>query len=768
MRRYLGIFLFHMTLSSSLTAHQTIAEKKESFHKSESGIDARSEEELKTINEMLIEKRFYLKTLYEKAQDYYFSDSDPQRTKKFLQEIQKTKKEISEIEEMWRDRNALSSSSESYSLWHQPESTLSQLVMDYGTNDFLYLIPPEIGNMRISINSNLPIPKEAWSHCLELILAQNGVGTRELSPYVKELYLYRSDLSHISHITANPEDLNYIPDDERICFVVSPSTPDPTVALHFLQKFSNPSSTVVELIRNEIYLISRTETIKELLKIYDFFKTGKRNSEYQLVTLTKVEAQTMINILDAAFYSHEKREGESMRVLSLEASSHSLFLYGSKDEVSKAIALIKDVESQIEDPREKTLFWYTAKHSDAEELASLLAKVYDLLVGEDFSFSENESEKIEKIIKEEKGAAQTMVVQSPLVAPKKIEERTSHKTADGQNNFIVDPKTGSIIMVIEEGALSKIKELLKKLDVPKKMVQIEVLLFEKKVSNQNKFGLNLLRIGSSASGKDKAGASFGEKAFGIMEFLISHGKVGNVIPAFDLAYKFLLGQDDVQINASPSVLAVNQTPATIAIVEEISINTSSESDDKKIKTQYSRAQYGITLQITPTINVGEEADDEGFITLDTDITFDTTSRQSNDRPDVTRRHIKNHVRIADGQTVILGGLRRKINDDHKDSIPFLGEIPGLGKLFSMTDLSDSSTEMFLFITPKIIYDPVEDLEKIKKEELLKRAGDLPEFILALQEAKKHEKKRLCEGGLVALFGKSSSEGLSPKQEYDGK
>ncbi len=53
-------------------------------------------------------------------------------------------------------------------------------------------------------------------------------------------------------------------------------------------------------------------------------------------------------------------------------------------------------------------------------------------------------------------------------------------------------------MVVEQDALPKIKELLKKLDVPKKMVQIEVLLFEKKVSNQNKIGLNLFKLGSAA------------------------------------------------------------------------------------------------------------------------------------------------------------------------------------------------------------------------------------------------------------------------------
>lgn len=763
MKKILFAFLFITTPIFS----QTIQEKKESFHKSVSGIDAKTEEELIEVNELLNEKRFYLKSLFNKVSELYFADAEEELYKRLLAEIQTVKSEIVDIEEMWRDRNGLSKPLENYSLWDQPDTSLAQLIMDYSKGDFLYLIPPEVGAMRISISSNLPVPREAWNECLNLILAQNGVGIKDLSPYVRELYFFRNDLAHIKHITADFEDLAVFDGKERICFVLTPESSDPGRAFHFLQKFSNPVTTVIELVRNDIYIISTNDSIQELLKLYEFFTSGKRNEEYQLVTLTKVEAITMLNILESAFYGADRKGRDDLRIIAIQ-DSHSLFLFGTKEEVSKATSLIRDVESQIEDPREKTLFWYTAKHSDAEELATLLAKVYDLLVGGCGSFA-NEGERIDAIVAQERENPENLVVTTPIHNPVHSPElRVSHKTADGQNNFIVDQKTGSIIMVVEQDALVKIKELLKKLDVPKKMVQIEVLLFEKKVTNQNQFGLNLLRIGSSASNTNKEGATWNGSASGIFEFLISHAKGASGIPAFDLAYKFLLGQEDVQINASPSVLTVNQTPATIAIVEEISINTGSESVDKKTKNLYSRAQYGITLQITPTINLGDEEDDVGFITLDTDITFDTTTKKNNDRPDVTRRHIKNHVRIADGQTVILGGLRRKTTDDNKESIPFLGEIPGLGKLFSVTDLNDSSTEMFLFITPKIIYDPQEDLERIKKEELCKRPGDIPEFLSELATARSREKKRLCEGALTALFGRAESTSKSTKKDYDGR
>lgn len=431
--------------------------------------------------------------------------------------------------------------------------------------------------------------------------------------------------------------------------------------------------------------------------------------------------------------------------------------------MKKASKLIREIEAQVEDPQAKTVYWYTVKHSEAEDLASVIARVYDLLISENASFSQGN---VMKAAAEAKKNTSNLIVTPPTVSPG---SRTSHKTADGRNNFIVDPKTGSIIMVVEQDALPKIKELLKKLDVPKKMVQIEVLLFEKKISNQNKSGLNLLRLGHSASNTRSEGMTWNDLGRGIMEFLISRSK-GSGIPAYDLAYHFLLGQEDVQINASPSVTTVNQTPATIAIVEEISLNTGTSLDSKK--DSFTRAQYGITMQITPTINAGDESDTETqFITLDTDITFDTTKNGSGDRPDVTRRHIQNHVRIPDGQTVILGGLRRKNCQDTKDSIPFLGEIPGLGKLFSTTDLIDSNTEMFVFITPKIINDPVADAERNKREMLKKRPGDISEYIYELTEAKNRERKKLFEGGITSLFGRQGTFSTPIReagQEYDGR
>jgi general secretion pathway protein D len=160
------------------------------------------------------------------------------------------------------------------------------------------------------------------------------------------------------------------------------------------------------------------------------------------------------------------------------------------------------------------------------------------------------------------------------------------------------------------------------------------------------------------------------------------------------------------------------------------------------------------MVITPTIHDPEHPDDEKhFVTLETNITFDTIKKNTQeDRPAVSRRHIENQVRVIDGETVILGGLREKTAEDTSSKLPFLGELPGIGKFFGDSRMADEKTEMFIFITPKIVFDVKGEHEKLRTDALMKRPGDVPEFLERIQKAKKHAKQRLFDNSLKLLFG----------------
>src|SRR6185369_10701111 len=74
------------------------------------------------------------------------------------------------------------------------------------------------------------------------------------------------------------------------------------------------------------------------------------------------------------------------------------------------------------------------------------------------------------------------------------------------------------------------------------------------------------------------------------------------------------------------------------------------------------------------------------------------------------------------QTVIIGGLMQKLKTTTDSKIPFLGDIPGLGLLFKHKVTSTVRTELIIFLTPRIVYEPAQ-LAAVSSHE--RNAAQLP-------------------------------------------
>ncbi len=760
---------------------QSISEKKNQLMPIESPSVQDFDYAMAMVDKDLKSLKDELRSLFRQVSDLNEQGALESQYSELLQEIQQKRAELRNKETALREDMSAWIDDESYALMHAPGATVEELVIDYGAQDFLYLIPQGLAEKKFSICSALPIPKSSWNEMLELILAQNGIGIKQLNPYMKSLYLNKEE-SHASleYICNRVEDLDLIPPYQRACFILSLEGSDRQRGYFFLNKFMDPHTTFLQAIGNEIVIVSSVEHIKDLLKLYDFVQSNPKAKEYKIVPLKKIEPKEMQEILEAFFFERsEKIEDKTqpepytpLVILPLGCSLNSLFLLGSGGDLDRAEEIVLDIENHIANPKEMTVNRYMCRYSEAEDLARILDQVYRVLL--DISRGQTNNKPTDTQTSNKACETRNLYKIPPIcdvpalvVNPKPVEppKNPSYNTSyEASGNFIVDPKTGMIIMVVEQHTLGKLKDLIKKLDIPKQMIHLEVLLFEKKVTDQSQFGLNILQLGDAAKNKHLLGLKWSVDPFetatkGILDFFFSRKKTASGIPAYDFAYSFLISQEDVQIHSSPTVTTVNQTPAVIELVEEQSLDMGTVEDPKTstISKTFVRAQYGIFIQITPTINIGSEDNQfQSYVTLETDITFDTTSSvKQKDRPDVSRRHIQNQVCIPDGQTVILGGLRRKTTEDGYDKIPFLGDIPGLGKLFSFSSQVDKTTEMFVFITPKIISDPITEYEKIRKEELNKRPGDIPEFLKSLSEAFELQQFKQMNHGLQSLFANRS-------------
>ncbi len=760
------IFTFSILLLPCLVLGATIADKKQSASRRGSANDASAQE----TNDRLVSLRSELQRKYQKAASLNSQGTEEGSYRELLSEINRIRQQIFHVEEKWREAaiSEAKQDEDGYALFDQEETTIASLSMEFGSPDFVYIVPPEIAGMKINMHSNIPVPRESWSSVLETILMHNGVGVKKLNSYAKQLYILKQDLGSVRVIASRPSDLLLYGESERIFYVFSPPVEQVKAVFQFFEKFSDSKQTFVHPMGSKIAIVSSREEVQKLIALYDAAWDGSVGKISRVVSVSKISVKEMEKILTSFFGDSlernrppfAKQEQDGLGVFSL-GQSNTLVLIGTKEIVDRAEKIVRETEEQLEDPAEMTVFVYSCRHTDPTDLAQVLEKVYvSLLTANqemnpkqtDYNFSAQGAGGGGRV-PDGYPAIPPLVVSPPPLKP----GISSHLEVDQEatEHFIPDPKTGNLLMTVRRDVLGKIKDLLKKLDVPKKMVQIEVLLFERRLNSQNNFGLNLLKLGGDKNGvhyTPLGGPPVG--APGILQFFF-HGPKHKYTPQFDIAYNFLMTQEDIQLNASPSVITVNQTPATISIVEELSINNGAAPVDTNKGTSFeksfARVQYGITIILTPTIHIAETTEEKGVVTLKTNISFDTTKPHPDDRPLVDRRHIENEVRIVDGETVILGGLRRKAKQDREEKVPFFGEIPGIGKLFGSTQLTDHDTEMFFFITPKIIYDPQQEISQVRTEFLKKRPGDMPEFLQKVEEARDKERNRYFRQSMQLFF-----------------
>ncbi len=727
----------------------------------------------------LFSLRKEIKEMYQQADLLVAQEAHLDEYQVLLERINDRKAVLIEKENDWKERysHMYAPKKEAYALFDQEETTIGQLISEYGSKDFLYVVPAEVGQIKIAMQSAIAIPRESWKEMIDLILQYNGVGVIEINPFARQLFLLKQDLISCNRITTKKEQLILVPQASRVMHLFEAPVENIKNTFLFFDRFRDPKRTFAYQIGSKIALVGTKEDIVRLVEMYEGTYDGDSERITRVISLQKLLPEEMRNILKAYFGGLAEsnmmmgRSANELAALPLNQES-GIVLVGPKKLVERAVEIVKETEGQLVDPSEMTVFWYICRHSDPNDIAEILEQVYASLLKFGLETEDGKETSAHKASQEvtlnglSPGPYNTVdqpirgIVNPPKTAPP--EQPPEPQKTIKLRNFIPYGKAGGIMMVVRKDTLDRLKELLKMLDVPKKMVHFEVILCEKRVNSHTSSGLNLLQIGSNATAGATGGFDFvnkvGDIGRGITDFFFSRPK-SSALPAFNLLYNFLLNQEDIRINQTPTVTTINQTPATIAIVEELSIDNgaaavNNTSGSVSYQQSYSRAQFGITIVMTPTVHDPEPGDDEKnhYITIDADISFDTINSNVANKPDVNRRHVVNQVRVLDGETIIMGGLKRKDGHDKSEKIPFLGEIPGLGKIFGSSQMTDHMTDMYVFITPRVIKNSKADLEAMRQAELCRRPGDLPSFLECKQEAKLKKKRKLFEQSLKLLKG----------------
>src|SRR5574338_515216 len=239
-----------------------IAEKRARLEQSAKG-QGSSGVNFTQINSQLIEKKKALEAFYKAVlAEYSFAEAvDEIRAQEQLKQLQALKSEIQKLED---DAKALSQADltkEEEGLWHQPDTTIGQLVIDYGSQDYIYLMPPEIAGLNVHVSSQLAVPRAMWSEMLEMILANYGIGSKQLNSYMRQLFFLRLDQSSLTAITDDRTELPLFKDDSRICFVLHPPATELKRIFQFMEKFSPQEQMNITVLSNSIVMIGYARDI---------------------------------------------------------------------------------------------------------------------------------------------------------------------------------------------------------------------------------------------------------------------------------------------------------------------------------------------------------------------------------------------------------------------------------------------------------------------------------------------------------------------------
>lgn len=292
-------------------------------------------------------------------------------------------------------------------------------------------------------------------------------------------------------------------------------------------------------------------------------------------------------------------------------------------------------------------------------------------------------------------------------------------TAEISGNLTVDKATNSLLFYGTASEAQKVRAVLDQIDIPYEQVSLEAQVMSINKTDSKNLGIEWEwskapqyyeeytpekitidaatgKITSTEPAEITRASSFNKGTTG---GIISFGRSPDGLPyEFYYAAKInaLINNGKANILSKPKITTINGKEATINIGGEVPIPTLTVSDNTTTTT-YEYKETGIILKYTPRVN------DDGYITakIHTEVstpTYDADTKAYR----FNKRSADTQVRLKDGETMVIGGLIGSDESKVMSKIPFLGDLPILGRFFSNVNNSKNESEVIIFVTARIV------------------------------------------------------------------
>lgn len=553
------------------------------------------------------------------------------------------------------------------------ELTKKNFIIDREVKGNVTIISPE----KISID-------DAY-HVFESVLEVNGFTTIPSGTVTKIVPSVEARSKNIPTIL---QEQALHPDDKVVTQLIKLVHADPDDIKKTLTPLVSKTSVVISHTESGMLIItdvmSNLKRLEEIIRAVDVPSIGE---ELVVITLEHADSSDVTKSLNQLFLRTVKkgRSGsEVVKIIPYERTN-SLIVFASQLNIDKITELVAKLDVDV--PRgEGKINVYYLQHADAEEMIKVLTSLPESKGGEAL-----------------KGKA-------PVVSQ--------------DVRIMADVETNSLIIVAPRDEYSILKEVIAKLDIPRRMVYIEALVMEVKMDKSFELGVQWGGGGNFADGSGRSFTGFSGNptkpydvitglgaeeqvfpagfAMGVMKEGIKIGKL--FFPNLSAVLKAYKDDSDVNIIATPQILTTDNKKAEIKVGENVPYITSKNTtDSQQDYTNYEYKDVSTSLEITPQINQKDLVRLEIF----TEIIKLKDPNSISQTPTTLKRTAKTTVVIHDRDTVVIGGIIGQDTTSGEYKVPLFGDIPLLGWLFKTRTEYEQRTNLFIFITPHIVENPAE-------------------------------------------------------------
>ncbi|MFL5496859.1 MAG: type II secretion system protein GspD [Gemmatimonadales bacterium] len=266
----------------------------------------------------------------------------------------------------------------------------------------------------------------------------------------------------------------------------------------------------------------------------------------------------------------------------------------------------------------------------------------------------------------------------------------------GPVTIVPDQLTNSLLVRASPEDFEVLNQAIDQLDIRPLQVLIEVLIVEARHDRNFSLGADLVLppqgIGDDGTiGGTLTGGGLGDLVIRIM-------RLGHI--DLDALLRTSQSKGDVEIVSRPVLLASNNTEARFLVGTQrpfVQVSRSLPTDAPSRDQVIQYRDVGTKLTVRPTIN------QDGYVSLVIQQEINSATGETQfDAPVISTREAATQVLVRDGQTIVLGGLRDRQSDRSQGGVPVLSGIPLLGGLFGSSSRHRTATELYLFLTPRIL------------------------------------------------------------------